>query len=105
EMVTITDTQKFSLTVQGVDAKGNPTGLDGAVSFTSSDPAILSVTSTGDLSADVVAVGPLGTAQIVGSGDADLGSGVVPVTGILDVTVIAGQAVNIAIAPGPVAEQ
>ena len=105
KMVTITDSQKFSITAGGIDAKGNPTTLDGAITFTSSDPALLTVTSTGNLSADVVAVGPLGNAQVLANGDADLGAGVVPVTGILDVVIIAGQAVNIAIAAGAVSDQ
>lgn len=103
--ITITDSQQFDLAAQGVDKKGKPTSLDGAIAFTSSDPAILTVTPLTDTSATVVAVGELGVAQITATGDADLGAGVVAVLGVLDVTVVAGPAVNIAINPGVPTEQ
>jgi hypothetical protein len=56
----------------------------------SSDPAILEVTDNGDGTAKVKAVGPVGTAQVQVSADADLGEGVKTVTGVADVEVVAG---------------
>ena|SRR5215475_3795122 len=103
--ITITDSQQFVLAAQGVDKKGKPTELDGAVAFISSDPNLLVATPIDNLSATIT-VGPLTgvtlpvTAQITAEGDADLGAGVVPVLGVLDVTIVAGQAVNISLTPG-----
>src|SRR5215813_9890310 len=56
--ITITDSQQFVLAAQGVDKKGRPTALDGAVAFTSSDENLLVVTPIDNLSA-TIAVGPL----------------------------------------------
>src|SRR5215475_7191268 len=56
--ITITDSQQFDLAAQGVDKKGKPTALDGAVAFVSSDANILVATPTSDLSATIT-VGPL----------------------------------------------
>lgn len=105
-MVQLTDIQKVHAgPVQVLDAKGNPAALDGAPSWSSSDPTIVSVTPSADgLEADIVAVGPLTPAgssvQVVVSADADLGAGVTTITGSLDVTVVASQAVSITIPTG-----
>lgn len=104
-MITITDSQQFTITAQPVDRKGNLAPVDGPLTFTSSDPALLTVTPIDATSASVVAVGPLGAAQVVVTGDADLGAGVVPITGIEDVTIIAGQAVNLAVSSSAPTEQ
>lgn len=107
--ITITDSQQFTLAAQGVDKKGKVTSVDGAVSFASSDP-VLVVTPIDNLSANIV-VGDVSAvtlpfnAQITATGDADLGAGVVPVTGVLDVTIVAGQAVNLVLTPGAPTEQ
>jgi hypothetical protein len=97
----MTDVQKVSLAVQPVDAAGNPAALDGAPVWTSTDPAVLTVTAAPDgLSAEAVAVGPLGTAQVSVSADADMGAGVTTITGVLDVQVMASAAVSLGITPG-----
>lgn len=101
----ITDSQQFSISVQPVDAKGNAAVVDGPATFESSSPDILSVEPTGDLTALVVAVGPLGSAQIAVTVDADLGEGVRSVSGTLDVEVKGGEAVSLNISTGPVEEQ
>lgn len=101
----MTDSQQTRLSVSEVDKKGNPVD-PGAAGFAtpqwaSSDPSIVAITPSVD-GADAVAVaaGKLGTAQItvtVATG-ADQ-----PLTGTLDVTVVAGAAASIVInadAPG-----
>lgn len=104
-MITITDSQQFIISAQPVDKKGNPAQVDGPLNFVSSDPALLAVTAIDAFSANCVAVGPLGAAQVVVTGDADLGAGVVPITGIEDVVIIAGAAVNLGVTSGAPTEQ
>lgn len=104
-MITITDSQEFVVSGQPVDKKGNPAQVDGPLTFTSSDPTLLIVTPIDATSARCTAVGPLGDAQVVITGDADLGAGVVPITGIEDVHIIAGAAVNLAVSSSAPTEQ
>lgn len=103
--MTITDTQKFSATIAPVDAKGNPAQVE-AGSVIWSGPDFLTVTPSADgMSADVVAKGPLGSGQVSVSADADLGAGVVTITGTLQVDVIAGQATSFTINTSAPTEQ
>jgi hypothetical protein len=105
-VITITNAQMFALQAQGVDRKGKPAKIDGSIIFTSSDESLLTVTPGDDgVSAVITAVGDLGVAQIVAKGDADLSGGTVEVMGILDVEIVASQAVNIVISPGAIEEQ
>lgn len=97
----LTDIQSVGLAISVTDARGNPAALDGAPVWESSDPSILEVVAAADgLSCNVVAVGPLGTAQVKVTGDAKLGPDVTPILGVLDIEVVASEAVNIAIVPG-----
>ena len=97
----LTDVQKVTLSVSFVDAKGNPATVDGAPVWSVSDANVLSVTAAADgLSADVLTVGPLGTAQVSVTADADLGEGVKSLVGTLDVQVVGSEAVAIAITAG-----
>lgn len=98
------DTQHCPLSIQAVDAAGNPAVLPaGSVTWTSSNPAIASATPSADgSSCDVAAVGPLGAAQIGVSVVVDPST---TLTGTLDVSVVAGAAATIQIVPGaPVAK-
>ena len=98
------DNQHCPLTIQAVDAAGNPATLPaGAVTWTSSNPAVATVTPAADgMSADISAVGPLGAAQIALSVAVDATT---TLTGTLDVAVTAGAAATIQIVPGtPVAK-
>ncbi len=95
--LTMSDIQSSALTIEVVDARGNPTTLpDGVVpAWTVSDPNIgaLTVDATG-LTATVSAVGPLGnfTVNVVAQLDA-----ATQAAGALDVTVIssAASAINV----------
>ena len=102
----LTDVQKVGLSVSFVTAKGNPAQVDGAPVWSVSDATVLSVVPSADgLSAEVVAVGPLGTAQVSVTADADLGTGVTALVGTLDVQVVASEAASIVINAGaPVAQ-
>jgi len=100
--VTLTDVQKVTVGVQPVDAKDNPAAIDGVPVWAVSDPALLSLApNPSDPNGMVVlAVGPLGNAQVSVTVDADLGAGVLTLTGLLDVTVVSSQATTVGIVVG-----
>lgn len=94
---------KVAASITPVDSKGNPAAIDGLASWTSSATDIVTVqnVSADSLSAEVVPGNALGTAQINVTADADLGSGITTINGILDVQVVAGQAVGFTISTSP----
>jgi len=97
----LTDMQKVPLSVSFLDGAGNPAPVDGSPVWGSSDPTVVDVVPAPDgLSAVATAVGPLGTAQVNVTADADLGSGIETITGLLDVNVVADKAVSVAISAG-----
>jgi hypothetical protein len=100
-MLTLTDEQKCHLSIQPVTAAGNPARVDGAPSWEASDQSILALAVADDgMSADIVTVGPLGSCQVKVTADADLGSGVRSITGVLDVEVIAAEAASMSVVAG-----
>jgi hypothetical protein len=103
--MTLRDDQKVSLTIQPVDKKGKPAPVDGAPVWASSDETVITVVPADDgLSAVASAVAP-GSCRVVVTADADLGSGVTPLTGTLDFTVTGGQAATISIVAGTPEDQ
>lgn len=105
-MVRLTVTEKVPVQIIPRDAKGNVASVDGVPQWSSSDPNVITVVPAADgMSCDVVATGATGTALVTVTGDADLGAGVIPIVGTLDVVVAGGQAVVIEIVAGtPVAQ-
>ncbi|WP_321377058.1 hypothetical protein [Trichococcus shcherbakoviae] len=100
------DTQKCAMAVTPVDAKGNPASVDGPPSWTVLGNLIVTLEPSDDgLSCNVYATGTLGSTQVQVTADADLGDGVVPITGLLDVQVVGGDAVSLSIAAGTPEEQ
>lgn len=89
-MFILRDDQKANINIKAVDAKGFDTTLQ-TITYSSSDEAVATVSN-----AVITAVAP-GTAIINVVADADLGEGVVQIVGTMDVTVIAGQAVALAV--------
>lgn len=85
-MARITTEEQVTVTIAPKTAAGRDARIDGAVEWTSSDPNVATVQSTGPLSAVVRSVGA-GVAQILATFDADLGEGVRPVemSGALEV--------------------
>jgi hypothetical protein len=93
----LTDTQKTTVTFgKPVDAKGFPATIEGDPTFSASDDAITLTPVVGDpFSVDVSANHPnvdLNGGLLTISGDADLGDGVITITGIEPYVVIGGQA-------------
>jgi hypothetical protein len=106
-MLALPNDHKVTASIQPVDAKGNPAQIDGQAQWSSSSPSIANVQniSTDTLSAEVIPGDQLGSCQINVQADADLGSGIQNITGVLDVQVVAGAAVGFTIStsvPEPV---
>jgi len=91
----------LKVTVAYVDAYGNPARVDGDVTWASSDDTIASVTTdpANTFNAMVAAQTKTGQAQITATADADLGDGVRNLITLMDVTVVAGEAVAGTITP------
>lgn len=102
-MLALANDHKVTASIQPVDAQGNPAVIDGLASWTSSAPAIATIenVSPDSLRADIVPATQLGSCQVNVTADADLGSGVTSITGVLDVTVVAGEAVGFVITTSP----
>lgn len=104
-MLLLSNAQKVSAALDPTDQYGNPARIDGVPTWNNSDATIVQLDVAADgLTAVVTALGPLGTAQISASVDADLGAGVRPLTVTSDIQVEASEAVALGIkfgAPEP----
>jgi hypothetical protein len=97
----ITADQEVPVSVEFVDDHGNPAVVDGIPTWESSDTAVLTVVAAADgMSAVISAVGPDGQAQISLHADADMGAGTTEVIGLLDIEVVAGDAVSATLTAG-----
>ena len=104
--VTMSATQQVGMSVKFVDKKGNPAPVDGTPQWLVDNPAVLSVTPAPDgMSCMASAVGPLGMAKVSVKADADLGSGVIDIIGVLDFTITGGRATTVTIDAGSPTEQ
>jgi hypothetical protein len=87
------DDSQVHADVTYVDKKGNPATIDGTPTWSTDRPDLIAIVAAADgFSADIAAVGPLGSAQVVVDADADLGAGVVSVKTLGTIEVIGGQA-------------
>lgn len=84
-----------------VDSKGNVATVDGAPVWSSSDETLVTVTANAEdaFKATVKPVGPAGNVQVNVKVDADLGEGVRELITLMDVTLVAGEAVTGTITP------
>lgn len=102
----LTDTQQVDLSATFIDKKGNPAPVDGLPEWFTDNPNVLSLVPSPDgLACKISAVGPIGTAIVSMKADADLGSGIIPISGLFDVEVVSGAAVQVTITPGTPSEQ
>ena len=87
---------RATVSVEWKDQSGHAVKVDGPTQWASSVPATVEcVVATGNPQiANLYAPGPVGSAQIQATADADLGEGQKAVTATLDVTVIAGEAIG-----------
>jgi hypothetical protein len=95
------DTEQTTLSYTAADARGNAATVQNPT-WESSDPSVVTVTASADGSTAVAAAaGPLGTATVTLTGDADLGDGVSPIVGTLDLEVVASNAAVFNITASP----
>lgn len=100
-MALIKDNQRLPLSISIQDAKGNPAPVDGIPEWSVSDASLGALTVAPDgMSAEFAPAGPLGSCSIGVSCDADLGEGVRPILGSLDLQIVGGDAVVVQIIPG-----
>jgi hypothetical protein len=96
----LTADQKTRVAVSLQDRYGNAATIDGDPRWETSDPGVVTVsTLDAGMAGDIVAVGRPGTAQVTVRCDADVGDGVRELVGVLDVEVVGGEAVLIALNP------
>jgi hypothetical protein len=98
--ITLTTVQAVALTIQPLDAKGNPAALDGPAVWTSSDSTIIDVVAAEDGLTAVATANTVGHAQIQVVADARMGPDVFELTGVLEIDVVAAEAVTLNIAAG-----
>jgi hypothetical protein len=99
------DDQQVLLTIEPVDKKGKPAPVDGVPVWASSDETVITLVPAADgLSAIATGVVP-GAARVVVTADADMGSGVTPLSGSLDFNVTAGAAASLSIIAAAPANQ
>lgn len=100
----ITDSQQFTATIRPKNKAGRPAPVEaGSVIWTG--PSFVAITPAADgLSAVVVAMG-VGSDLLSVSADADLGEGVVTISGTLPLVVEASQAVSLGIEASEPVEQ
>jgi hypothetical protein len=105
-MFQITDSQQATATVVFKDKRNNPASIDGQPSWSVDNSELLAITPSADgMSCVFASVGPLGIATITVKADADLGDGMKPIVGSLEVEISAGDAAVIEITAGEPSEQ
>ena len=103
--LTLTSVQQAALSISAVDAKGNPAPVENVV-YTGSDPNILVVRADpADETKATVLARTVGTAQVTVKADADIGEGEKELMGLLDVEVVAAEAVALSITAGTPEDQ
>lgn len=95
----LNDEQKVTLTIDPRTAAGNPASVE-SINWSNSNEAVVSLVVSEDKKTAVVSSVGLGVAQISVVVDADLSENVSELTGILDIEVVASQAVSLGIVAG-----
>lgn len=102
----LTATQQVDASFTVTDKKGNPAPVDGIPTWSTDNSDLLSLTPSADgKSCTIVAVGPLGTANVFVNADADMGGGTKPIIGRGEITVDAGEATVVNLNFGTPSEQ
>lgn len=97
----LTDEQKVTLTVTPRTAAGNVATVDGAPSWTTSNPELFALAPAADgMTCVVTTSGMLGTGQVSASADADMTPGTRNITSVLEIEVKAAEAVQLGIDSG-----
>jgi hypothetical protein len=105
-MLEMTDADQCDVALVIKDKNGKPANVDDPPVWSTSDDLVAMADSSADptsMKAKIVAKGS-GVCQITVTADADLGAGVKPLIGFLDVTIL-GTATVIELVPGPITPQ
>ena len=95
-MATAFNTQQFDATLAITNAAGAAATVDGVPVWASSDATVLTVTAAADgMSAIIPCVAP-GTARVTVTADADMGAGIVTITGVSEDIVVTLDPANAA---------
>lgn len=99
--IVLPDDKQIRLAIRPLDRAGQPARVDGVPSWTSSDESVLTVHPEADgMAALCVTVGPVGTAAVKVTADADLGTGVENLEETADFTVVGGRAASLGLSAG-----
>jgi hypothetical protein len=99
-------THQVSVSVEFKDRRGNPAPVDEPPTWAVDNSELLTLGVEPDgMSCVVIPVGPLGTANITLTADADLGDGSTPIIGTLEVQITGGTATVVTLVPGTPTEQ
>lgn len=102
----MSNSQFTTLHVKFVDKKGQPAPVDGPPQWSTDNSDVLALAlATDGMSCTISSIGPIGAATVTLQADADLGAGVTPIIGTLDVTITGGTAVSVTIDADPPTEQ
>lgn len=101
----LTDTQKVTVTFAAKTALDRPARVDGIPQWSTSNPAVCTITPASDGLSAVLKATATGTSQISVTADADLGAGVRNITATGDVEVRPSEAVSVGITFGTPEEQ
>lgn len=91
--------------MQPLDAKGNPAPVDNVAQWQTANPDVVRLVEASDGVTCMCMAVALGDTQVSCTADADLGEGVRPITGLLDVSIRAAEAVSMGIVAGTPEEQ
>lgn len=103
--ITITDSQKVNIEIRPLDTKNNPAPVEDVKWMVDNSEMLALQPSDDGLSCIVSAVGPLGKANVSVTGDAQIGPGEDRIAGVMEITVVAGQAKTFALVAGTPEEQ
>lgn len=93
--------QELPMLIEIKDKFGNPAQVEGAPIWALDNPALGTLLVAEDgMSAKLTPAGQIGAFKVQVSADADLGEGVKSIIGELDVELLAGEAVSVAISAG-----
>lgn len=99
-MLLLRDDQRVGLSIQPLDAKGQPARVDGVPTWSVSDGALGSIAVAADGMSATFTATDVGVVQVNVSADADLGPGVRTISGTLDIQIEPGEAVSLGIVAG-----
>jgi len=93
--------QQTTVTAKFTDKFGNPAAVDGVPEWVSDNNLLALKPAQDGKSCVVGATGGIGSATLTMTADADMGSGVVPIIGTMDINLTAGQATTVELTAAP----